>query len=213
MIWLWFMSFFLGCEPEIECSEEIACEFGTVCEEGFCIEIPCSTSAQCGMEQYCEGRTCVDGCSVDDDSYPGDICHAESSTCVERGCRDTQLDCGFSEFCNEANGECYGAGGYYCKSCEDDSACGSDDNMCLNFGGGYTYCGVYCEDDSECPSGFGCLPIGDFNGNIVSFQCITYCWLYDDYDGTFPADTNAGNVPMLTELDVHPVCEQEEAAL
>ena len=41
-------------------------------------------------------------------------------------------------------------------------------------------CGVNC-NDRECPSGFDCLSIRDDFGNITSFQCITYCPLYEDF--------------------------------
>ncbi|HJN74369.1 MAG TPA: hypothetical protein QGF58_10600 [Myxococcota bacterium] len=200
----------MGCEPEVQCDEATACPFGEVCVEGVCESVACATSVDCGMEQHCEGRTCVEGCAEDSDCWPGDVCDLASKTCIARGCRDTQLDCGYREFCNEANGECYETTGYYCRPCEDDSNCGSEDNICLNFGSGRQYCGVYCEDDQECPSGFGCLPVGDINGNIISFQCITYCWLYDDYDGTFPSDkVSVDDTLVLWELDPTPVCEVE----
>ena len=110
------MTLFLACgEKEAECSEELACEFGSVCVEGVCEEIPCSTSAQCGMEEYCLDRQCVSGCAEDNDCYPGDLCNTTVNECESGGCRDTQLDCGFKEFCNPANAECYEVDGYYCK--------------------------------------------------------------------------------------------------
>ncbi len=197
----------MGCEPEVQCDENTACPFGEVCFEGECKEIPCATSDQCGMEEYCLDRSCVDGCAEDSDCYPGMECNVEAAQCVASGCRDTQLDCDFREYCNTANGQCYDAGGYYCRSCNDESDCGGGGNLCLNFGGGYEYCGVECSTDTDCPAGFGCLPIGDFNGNIISYQCATYCWLYED--GDFPEGPPPR--PTVQELTAYPVCLQEDA--
>ena len=201
------MTLLLACgEKEAECSEELACEFGSVCVEGVCQEIPCSTSAQCGMEEYCLDRQCVAGCAEDNDCYPGDLCNTTVNECESGGCRDTQLDCGFKEFCNPANAECYEVDGYYCKPCTSDASCGGEEsgNICLNFGGGYQYCGVECASDNDCPAGFGCLPVGDFNGNVYTFQCATYCWLYDDEDRDMAAP------PRPTGLDLFPTCLQDE---
>lgn len=195
--------FFAGCATEPECTAEVLCPFGEVCVEGFCEEIPCSTSEQCAMEETCVDRQCVPGCSSDNDCYPGDACDARTLTCEPRGCRETSLDCGFKEFCNTASGDCYEAGDYYCRECSSDESCGGNGNLCLNFGGGYEYCGVTCESDDDCPSGFGCYPIGDGTGQIISYQCYTYCWLYEDIDDDFlrgqrpipvPADPGLGAV-------------------
>ena len=55
-----FILMMLACQPEVECSEELACDFGSICMEGTCLEIPCATSDQCGIEQYCDERQCTD---------------------------------------------------------------------------------------------------------------------------------------------------------
>lgn len=194
----------LGCQEEPECSEEQPCPFGSVCNEGVCMQIPCSTSDQCGPEEYCLDRVCVSGCAEESDCLPGDTCDTTTNTCEPRGCRSTQLDCNYKEFCNEANGECYEAGGYYCRSCADDDDCGGNDNLCLNFGTSGQYCGVTCSSDEDCPAGFDCSPIGDINGNIVSYQCLTYCWLYDeDADGL-------DQVLDPSALTPTPVCESAQ---
>ena len=200
-----FILMMLACEPEVECSEEQSCEFGSVCVDGSCQEISCATSDQCGIEEFCEDRQCVDGCEEDADCYPGDICNTDVRECVPGTCRDTQLDCGFGEFCNTASGDCYEASGYYCKPCNSDSDCGgSGENLCLNWGAN-DYCGVVCETDTDCPSGYGCLPVGDFNGNIVTYQCATYCWLYDDDD-----DAKIGKPELPPMVDpVEPQCFEE----
>lgn len=169
-------AFLLGCPQEkTECSEEVACGFGSVCIEGVCEAQSCATSDQCGIEQYCSDSTCVEGCQLDSDCMFGDLCDTDLGTCAPGACTDTKLDCGFGEFCSPA-GECYEAGGYFCEPCGDDGDCGGGGNMCLNGG----YCGVTCESDNDCPGGFDCLPVQDYNGNIVANQCFTYCWLYEE---------------------------------
>ena len=173
----------LGCDKTTaECSETIACGFGETCVEGQCRGQSCATSAQCGMEQYCgDDGECKNGCESDGDCYPGDICSALDQTCIAESCSDTREDCAFGEFCELYSGECYDAGGYYCKVCEDDNDCGGNGNLCLGFGGSaYDYCGVTCSSESDCPNGYTCAGISDASGNIVTYQCITYCWLYSE---------------------------------
>ena len=130
------------------------------------------------------------GCTTDQDCYPGDRCDGETEQCVAQPCVDTQVDCGYREFCNTVSGECYDAGNLYCKPCDRDNEeldCGKD-NLC--FAG---YCGVDCSEGKECPGGFDCYPFNDDSGNIVTWQCITYCWLYEDYDpGAFVQKPSIG---------------------
>lgn len=172
----------LSCgSEEFECSEKVACGFGEVCVEGKCQGRACATSAQCGMEERCDDGACVSGCDVDEDCYPGDTCQTETSTCEAAACTDTRIDCAFEQFCNSATGECYDAGGYYCHPCLDDGDCGGSGNLCLSLGNAESYyCGVTCTSESDCPSGYTCAGVADLSGNIVAYQCITYCWLYDE---------------------------------
>ncbi len=168
---------------EYECSEEVACGFGETCVQGQCVSRACATSAQCGIEQYCKEGACVEGCEVDGDCYPGDVCDVEATSCVSESCDDTREDCAFQQFCNGATGECYDAGGYYCHPCQDDGDCGGNDNLCLSIGDAESnYCGVTCESESDCPNGYTCAGISDLSGNIIAYQCITYCWLYTEDD-------------------------------
>lgn len=167
------------------CSDEEGCDFGESCVDGLCVEASCNSSQQCPMEHYCgTNRSCEAGCGDDDDCYPGDRC--SEGQCEPEGCTETAVDCGYRQFCNTGTGECYDAGNQYCKPCSDDSECG-EGNFCWA-----DYCGVDCTYN-ECPSGFGCYPV-DSNGNLTSveignvftYQCLTYCWLYEDYEaGSF----------------------------
>ncbi len=164
--------------PEVQCDEDTLCPtVGDVCREGQCVESLCANSTQCPMESYCLAGECLPGCTEETDCYPGWTCDTTAQTCIEEGCTDTQNDCGFKEFCNLANGDCYDAGGQYCSFCDEDAECG-EGNYCINH-----YCGVDCASGQECPAGFECYPFGDANGNIITYQCFTYCWLFDDPEG------------------------------
>jgi len=187
-----------GCGEKAECSEALACAgFGEVCVAGSCVVQNCATSAQCDMENHCLQGECTPGCSKDTDCYPGNICSLETSTCEQAPCRSTTLDCGFKEFCNTATGECYEANGYYCGECVDDGDCGGNGNMCLGFGAYGDFCGVTCEVEEDCPQSFTCVGISDGNGNQITKQCITYCWLYitDDDDGAAAGGPPSGQAP------------------
>ena len=164
-----------------ECDANTSCGFGETCVNGYCESAECNTSTECPMESYCtSSRTCVSGCETSSDCYPGYSCDLETSTCEARVCTDTALDCGFREFCNLATGECYDAGAQYCRPCTEDFECG-DGNYCF-----WGYCGVDCSGDKECPGGFECYPVENSEGQTVAYQCLTYCWLFDDYEpGSF----------------------------
>lgn len=173
-----FWGFFspLGCKTSTptECSEQTACPFGSICVSGTCQEQVCATSDQCAIEQYCTAdHRCSTGCQADTDCKYGFRCDTETSTCTEKECTNSRTDCEFGQFCN-VSGECYDASGYYCRSCTDDAECGGGGNVCYG-----DYCAVSCETDKDCPNGYDCLPFTDINGNVVSYQCYTYCWLYE----------------------------------
>jgi hypothetical protein len=185
----------VGCKshkPQTECDEETPCSrIGEVCTEGFCVEARCANSSQCPMESYCSGGDCLPGCTEEDDCLPGSTCDVETKTCVDEACTNTTIDCGYREFCNVATGDCYDAGDQYCKFCDEDWECG-EGNLCYAH-----YCGVDCSRGEECPGGFECIPFADDAGNIVTYQCFTYCWLYDDLDnGSFVVAPGPGAVPL-----------------
>lgn len=169
---LWLLA--CGTKTEVECSEEKACPFGSSCVDGSCQEQSCATSDQCPIEQYCASdHKCVAGCEADVDCKFGD--HCVEGACEKKGCTNARTDCSFGQFCG-VSGECYDAAGYYCMACEDDFACGGSGSGNVCYGG---YCAVSCETDRDCPNGYDCLPFTDINGNIISYQCYTYCWLME----------------------------------
>jgi hypothetical protein len=172
----------LSCEKQVgECSENVPCTgFGETCVKGKCEAQSCANNSQCGMEQYCEDGSCASGCTEDTDCYPDSFCNTEKKKCEASGCRSTTLDCDFQQFCDVSTGECYDASGYYCRECLSDEECGGNGNTCLSWGIYGSFCGVTCETETDCPSGYNCIGLTDSSGNVVSKQCITYCWLYGE---------------------------------
>lgn len=202
-----------GCNSEpSECSEELPCGFGEVCIEGTCEGKTCATSADCPMEYTCAGGECATGCASNDDCYPGDACNTEVGSCQPASCRSTTLDCAFGEFCNTVEGSCYPASGYYCKECLGDDDCGGNGNTCLGWGAYGNFCGVTCDTESDCPSGYTCVDVGS-GGSAEFKQCITYCWLYITDDGPPPepgaARAGAPGAPVPVPLEAPEACEIE----
>lgn len=191
-----------GCgSSDVECDADTPCGFGEDCVDGACVSGACATSVQCPMEQHCEGRECVDGCTEDGDCYPGDACDTLDGTCVAAACEETAVDCGFREFCNTATGDCYDAGGDYCRPCSYDTDC-DEGNICF-----LDHCLVDCSGGRECPSSFECYGFEDDGGNVVFYGCFTYCWLYEGYEpGSF---ATAHSRPQLPPADPGPVCLDE----
>jgi len=170
---------FAACDRGPECDEQTACAFGSVCVEGSCEVQYCSTSEQCSMEQYCTNGRCTEGCAADDDCYPGEQCELGTSVCITAPC-DEHSDCAFNEFCNEINGECFGAGAWYCGECYEsgfvEGQCGTSETLC--YGG---YCVPSCQTQSDCPAGFECIEFYDVSSGETSFQgCLTDCDLYQE---------------------------------
>ena len=168
-----------GC-TQAECEISANCPEGKVCSaEGRCTEVACSSSLDCNIEEFCDADSgkCESGCLNDRDCLPTDTCEGSSRTCVNPGCRNTQLDCEFGEFCNNLTGECYDAGGFYCSLCESSEQCGSGNNVCLRMGGSsQTYCGVDCASGQECPRGYECARVRSLGDVTVGFQCVAACW-------------------------------------
>jgi hypothetical protein len=188
-----------GCTNKFECDAETPCDFGYTCLAGFCEESACATSAQCPMEQHCDSnRKCVPGCENSGDCYPGFYCETDSGECLEEACVDSHVDCGYREYCNPATGECYDAGGDFCKPCEPEEDNCAAGNLCWA-----GYCAVSCDEGRECPSGFECALFVNEVGLPVGNYCITYCWLYEDYEpGSFAtAPPVESPLPVAPEVD------------
>ncbi len=157
-----------------ECDIDTPCEFGQTCIEGQCESAVCATSAQCRMEEHCKNQRCTPGCADDSDCLTGDVCEEQFGTCKAERCESTEVDCSYREFCDTTTGQCYDAGEQYCKPCDRDDQCG-EGNECWNH-----HCGVDCSTN-PCPAGFECIDFTDDFGNVTAQQCLTYCWLFQDF--------------------------------
>ncbi|MBL8616932.1 MAG: hypothetical protein JNM72_15085 [Deltaproteobacteria bacterium] len=135
------------CESNSECGSNEACI------DGACAEVQCRTNDHCAIKHYCTDKgECAPGCAGDDDCFAGQTCDLATNTCERRGCRDTQLDCGYNEFCDQTTGECVPSGLDVCSSCNPEAAsCG---------GGGACFPSEEqgtCSASFTCPSGQGCF--------------------------------------------------------
>lgn len=66
--------------------------------------------------------------------------------------------------------DCHGDGGL-CSFCSTDLDCGGPDDLCLWTPDEATFCGAVCSGDADCPAGFECSPIYDYDGNVTAEQC------------------------------------------
>ena len=200
---LWIVLTLIGCRTEEpECTGEDSCGFGEVCVEGRCVGQACATSTQCDIESYCKNGKCLAGCENDQDCLPGDTCNLDAMTCETAACTDSQIDCNFQQFCNVFTGECSDASGLYCRECEVNSDCGGNGNVCMHWGLQRDFCGVTCEVETDCPSGYTCTDWLDSETNTVTRQCATYCWLYlDDNRPESPLSQEANRAAGLDAED------------
>jgi hypothetical protein len=166
-----------------ECETSANCEAGTVCSATHqCIPVSCFSSNDCPVRSWCNPDTggCEEGCLNDTDCLPSEHCDVAQRSCYTPGCRGTQLDCSFGEFCNALSGTCYPAGGYYCLRCERNEDCGGANNYCLRLGGSLDpFCGVDCSAGQECPRGYDCVPVRTTGDVTLAYQCIAPCWELD----------------------------------
>jgi hypothetical protein len=75
---------------------------------------------------------------------------------------------------------------------------------------------VTCEVEDDCPSGFTCVGVTDGTGNLITHQCITYCWLYitDEGDARVvpgSASSTRPDLPPFVQADRAPemTCPQD----
>jgi Cys-rich repeat protein len=191
-MWMsWAILGLIGCggDTAVECIDNGQCGEFQACFVDVCLDVECLTSAVCDIGEYCnlDGYSCVEGCLDNSDCRAGETCNAETTTCEAYGCRNTELDCGVGQECDQTTGECL-----------DVQACGNCDPQNINScntgpnSGTQSYCLVYddlsvgwcfpeCGDDGSCPSGFYCyedLSIG--RGQTIDV-CVADCpWLTEN---------------------------------
>jgi len=59
-----------------------------------------------------------------------------------------------------------------CRPCVSDADCGGADDKCVRLGDVESFCGLACEEQSDCPSGFTCLEVNIAGFTAVAKQCV-----------------------------------------
>ncbi len=150
------------CQSFASCTSNLDCPGGTFCDitTTRCIPVgPCTVDEHCTFDNICSAATltCRPGCRRDGDCSPKSSC--VNSTCTFF-CRDNSA-CPVNQFCNQTSGRCETRSGRVdCNDCGALTSCGAATvARCLSFvteGTTDTFCGMICQDDDECPSGFDC---------------------------------------------------------
>ncbi|MCO4745298.1 MAG: hypothetical protein KC912_10965 [Proteobacteria bacterium] len=187
-----------GCSDNGDCGDLEVCVRANPSRPGVCADVDCVTSEHCDLGSYCAAPNyeCTPGCDGDSDCRAGQTCNAATHACEAYGCRDTDLDCNYGEFC--VDGTCIADTAPHCEpGCSSDAECGaggqclgwsSNGQSCIGFPG---ECGAgadcYCTDESctvtecfdnrclvgcavatDCPRGYDCRP--DL-GNVCLGDC------------------------------------------
>ncbi len=122
------------------------CKNGDDCNSGYCVE---------GDEGFMCSKTCIDSCP------PSWQCKQASTTDAVYICIPQYVT--------------------LCRPCGAHTDCGSQGQQVgqakcvpMDLGGGFTngsFCGAYCDDETACPSGFSCKPVG-LPGEATVSQCL-----------------------------------------
>ncbi|MCB9664473.1 MAG: hypothetical protein H6732_10180 [Alphaproteobacteria bacterium] len=176
MRWLAAVVFALSCAPAApECTSTTECGDFQACVAGFCEDVDCRSSKDCGLETFCslETHACEPGCATSDDCFVGDRCDPITSTCVQRTCANTQLDCALGERCDAATGTCQQDPAPHCKRCRRSDQCGPT-GICAATSEFATtgHCFLECSPEAfdPCPAGLQCS--GSPEGG---FHCVGAC--------------------------------------
>ena len=141
---------------------------GIVTDHG--IDLPCEPGTGCVGELCEEAGDCQSGNCVP--SREGAVC---SEGC-EDGCPDG-WQCGLWNQSESAPAlVCLDAALHLCRPCYTDLDCSGpledQGNRCMDAGGGQgSYCGVSCEENDDCPEGYGCQEYIDPITTQALMQC------------------------------------------
>ncbi len=166
------------------CSDHGDCGVGQACVEGACQDVECLDSSQCAYGRFCEtdlSYTCVSGCQSDDDCLASQVC--QEGECYTEPCRNADMDCWIGEFCDTGSGECYTDESItWCMNCTDHASLCGQEGICYSFGDDEQwFCGWFCQQQSDCPSGFTCTQMDEIS------VCMTDCSFLVDA-GWLPPD-------------------------
>ena len=155
-----------GCVDNAGCADLQVCARPSADRPGVCTNVECVTNEQCALGNFCNeaGYFCEPGCTSDLDCRAGETCDTTTNTCNAYGCRDTNLDCGYGEFCE--NGSCVENGRPFCEPCLTNFDCGPG-GLCVS-DGVTTHCFETCNSQADCPRGYQC-------GEFVIDDPGTYC--------------------------------------
>ena len=172
---LLFLSLVLaGCgksNKDGSCTYHSDCADGELCRDSTCKAVECKSAEDCGFGRYCDGQFfCQDGCANDKGCAAGETCNAEKHTCKSYGCRSTELDCAYGQYCDTTTGECYEATEPLCKSCDISNTSDECGSSALCF---YTE-GDTCSSNADCEAGYDCVTRGG-TSRCVSAFCLNEC--------------------------------------
>ncbi len=172
-----------GGTPEGECAGPEDCGAGLQCIDAQCIEVQCTTSADCPFEAYCDNGnyTCVDGCQDDTDCLAGDSCDDTARACVSAQCDDTQLDCEVGQLCDAGTGDCVDDSRPHCGTCD---ATRGGGNQCPG-GECVAFAGQSCNTAADCDPGQACDTFTGSGKLCHSDFCLMSC--NDAVDNACPA--------------------------
>jgi hypothetical protein len=144
------------CQNRQGCTRNDDCPAGFFChrEAQTCLaEGSCASNLHCGIEEHCAGARCVPGCDDSADCRPGDVC-------INRRCESDRCDdnnyCPLASFCDVRSQSCGPRDPAHCRSC--DFGCNFGPCLVRIIEGeeGFTFCGVPCVDEFDCPGQMAC---------------------------------------------------------
>lgn len=144
------------CQSREGCAGNDDCPAGTFCalEAARCLpDGACASDLHCPLGARCIGSVCAPGCDDTGDCYPGRVC--ASGRCEEGRCDDSSY-CALASFCDAASQSCGPRDPEHCRSCDQGCSQGPCLVRIIEGNEGFTFCGVPCGDDLDCPGQMAC---------------------------------------------------------
>ena len=165
------LAFAVSCsQPSTKaCSSNADCDEGAICnDDEQCEDVDCVTSADCDIFEYCsDDYECEEGCSEDSDCIAGETCNTETNECEPYGCRNTQLDCAYGQYCDQVTGTCYDDDRPHCGECDIYTGSGCSGGQCLVSRTANQCNTAY--NGTDCPTGMDCA-VFDYDDSSFCFS-------------------------------------------